>query len=375
MNRNLAWLSSLVLMALFAVPLRGQSVFNPDISIIPRFTLATDDGGELPERRVFSRPEFSLEELEIGFQAYVNPYARGDIFLALEGVEEVELRIEEAYVTFLKGLPLDMNIRLGKYRVEFGKLNLLHSHALPFVGSPLTQERFLGPEGLSDLGVTASFILPTGDIYSRLSLDMLMGNSVGVIEPGFESKGGGPGLLDTTDGQILYAQAGRAMTFIPLGDFSDVEIGLSAFTGIHDPYAKLRFWYWNMDFKYKWRPDDYTSLTVWGEALLNTRRIAATSGSDESLRSSGMFIFADYQFQKTFTVGARYDWSQSPYSRDESATAVSVFAGFYPVEESLAIRFQYQHSTSTTAGSESLSINSIILQVMFSLGPHRVHVF
>jgi hypothetical protein len=354
---------------------KSQSAFNPDISVIPRFLLSTDDGGQLPERRIYSNPEFTLEELELGLQAYANPYARGDVFLSVKGIEQASFSVEEAYVTILKGLPLDMNVRLGKYRVEFGKLNTLHPHARPFVGSPLVQERFLGDEGLNDLGASVSFLLPTGDLYSRLSLDILTGRSVQSVQPGSELAGGGPGLVDTTGGPLFYAEEGRAMTFLPLSDNSDVEIGISALTGVHDPYAKKRFWYWNLDFKYKWKPDDRTALTVWGEGLLNHRTIADGADAEAPLTSGGIFLFADYQFWKTFSLGARYDWSESPYSSEDRASAIAIFAGYYPVEESLAFRLQYQRTTTCPSSGDSFSVNAFALQIMFSLGPHRAHAF
>ncbi len=357
-----------------ATPLRSQSVFNPDLSVIPRFLLSTDDGGELPERRVFGRPDFTLEELEIGLQAYVNPYARGDIFLSIEGIDHPEFGVEEAYVTFLKGLPLDMNVRLGKYRVEFGKLNMLHPHARPFVGEPLVVERFLGEGGLNDLGASMSFLLPTGDLYSRISFDMLTGRSVTVLDPGAFEQGGGAGLIDTTSNTLYWAQAGRAMTFVPLSENSDIEIGVSALTGIHDPYAKLRFWYWNLDFKYKWKPNDLTSLTLWGEGLLNSRRMSTQDG-EKSLSSTGFFVYGDYQFLKTFSVGARVDYAESPYSSDDQASGFAFFAGYYPVEETLAIRLQYQRTTYSGIGGASYAVNALALQVMFSMGPHFAHIF
>ena len=45
-----------------SVSAHAQSVFNPDISIISRFRLESNDGQKLPEERVFSKPEFTFEE-------------------------------------------------------------------------------------------------------------------------------------------------------------------------------------------------------------------------------------------------------------------------------------------------------------------------
>ncbi len=63
---------------------------------------------------------------------------------------------------------------------------------------------------------------------------------------------------------------------------------------------------------------------------------AAGISETRTTNSSGTYFYADYQFFKLFSIGARYDWSESPYSKNDKATGVSVFAGYYPVEETLA---------------------------------------
>lgn len=351
---------------------------NPDISVIPRFLLQTDDSKYLSEgKREFSRPDFSLDELEFGIQSALNPYARADIFVSLSGpdLDASSISLEEAYATILKGLPFDLNVRLGKYRVEYGKINMIHPHAWSFVTEPLSQQRFLGDDGLNDLGISASILLPTGDVYTRFTVDILRGGSVG----------NAAGIPDTTGEVPFYANTARLMTFLSLTDYSDLELGLSTFTGIHDPYNRERFWYLNGDFKYKYRPSAYTSLTLQGEYLFNTRNASQNrtlvpfldaSGSPErrQIKSSGLYAFADYQFMKVFSVGARYDWSESPYSAQDKANAVSIFLGYYPVEETLGFRLQYQHTT-TQAPGISQSVNSIGLEILLSLGPHKAHPF
>lgn len=356
----------------------AQTTLNPDISVIPRFLIVTDDGGRLAEgKREFSQPDFQLQELEFGVQAYLNPYARADVFLSLKGpdIEPASLGLEEAFVTVLRGLPLDLNLRAGKYRVEFGKLNMVHPHAQPFVTQPLVQERFIGTEGLNDLGISASLLLPTGDVYTRFTADLLRGRSV--VEAA--------GIEDTSGAKPLYAVSGRLSSFFSLGDFSDLETGLSWYTGIHDPYHRDRFWYWNIDFKYKYRPSAYTSLVLQGEALLNVRQAmqdrdlspfldASGRPDPQDLTTSGLYVYADYQFVKIFSIGSRYDWSEDPYSVENRAWALSAFFGFYPVEETICVRLQYQY-TQTSTPTQSRSVNSIGLQFLFSLGPHKAHPF
>jgi hypothetical protein len=351
---------------LIGVPVAAvaQTTVNPDISVIPRFLVHSDDGQKLDGgTREFSRPDFSFEELELALQAYLNPFSKADVVLTLPGpdLENSKLGIEEVYATVLRGLPLDMNLRVGKYRAEFGKLNMTHPHAWPFITTPLMQERFLG-ESLNDLGISASVLLPTGEVYTKLTVDLLRGTAIG----------GATGMVDSTGGTPYYANSARLSSFFTVSDFSDLEVGLSGYTGIHDPYNRDRFWYGNLDFKYKYRPSAYTSLVVQGEYLVNTRTLHLPEES--TLSSSGYYLYADYQFLKTYSIGARIDWSETPYSTDDRASGFAVFAGYYPVEETLGLRLQYGRTTVEAPGV-SRSVNSIDLQILFSLGPHKAHPF
>jgi hypothetical protein len=360
----------------------AQTTSNPDISVIPRFRVESNDGSQLPGNRVFSKPQFTLEEFEMAIQAYLNPYSRADIFITKPGLGSGSpVEIEEAYATFLRGLPLDLNIRVGKYLAEFGKLNSVHPHAWPFLSKPLSLLRFLGDEGINDLGFSASVLIPTGDvIYTKLTLDVLEGSSIAANSPGGTGLTKGPGFIDTISSGPYYANSGRLMMFLPVGENSDLEVGLSGLTGIHDPYAKLRFFYTNFDFKYKWKPDSYTGLVLQGEALLNSRTI--DGGTDpkgnpvrNDLSSAGFYVYGDYQFKKIFSLGARYDWSQSPYSKDDKAQGFVLFLGFYPVEETTAFRLQFEHAIADQPAGPSLAVNTISLQFMLSMGPHKAHPF
>jgi hypothetical protein len=378
MHRHASVVTAVCVLLLFTATGAHAQAINPDISVIPRFLVQTNDGEKLADgKREFSRPDLSFQELEIAIQSYINPFAKADVMLTLPGpdLETGKLGIEEVYVTVMRGLPLDLNLRFGKYRVDFGKLNLMHPHSWPFVSQPLSHERFFGEEGLNDLGVSASLLLPTGDLYSKLTVDLLRGGSIGDAV----------GIADTTGARPYYATSARLMGFFPLSENSDLEAGLSAYTGIHDPYNRDRFWYTNVDFKYKYRPDAYTSLVVQGEYLHNTRdawqnreltHFVNASGDPErrSIATGGLYLFADYQFMKVYSVGARFDWSQSAYSADDRAHGAAVFAGYYPVEETLGLRLEYQNVTAQTPSS-SQSVNTIALQVLFSLGPHKAHPF
>ena len=357
----------------------AQTSANPDLSFIARFIVDTQDGKRLAAGvREFSRPDLRFEELEFIAQSYLNPFAKGTVVLTLSGpdVELAKLGLEELYADVVRGLPLDLNLRVGKYRAEFGKFNTMHPHAWQFVTQPLSHEVFFGEEGLNELGISLSALLPTGDIATKLSFDVLRGNTIGEAS----------GIEDTTDATPWYSNAARLTSFFPMGDESDLELGLSAYTGIHDPYNRERFFYANLDFKYKWKPSSYTSLTFQGEYLLNKRTalmsrdfIKFTDERGEPLKkhltTSGLFLLADYQFLKSYSIGTRYDWSQTPYSAEDQAQAISFFFGYYPVEETLGMRLHYQHTTRELPNAPTESVNYIGLQFLFSLGPHKAHPF
>ncbi len=362
-----------ILFALVSPQADGQTTANPDFSVISRFRVTTNDAASLPASRSFASPEFQLDELEFAIQGYLNPYARADIYLAKPGMGDEPFEIEEATATILRGLPMDINLRFGKYLLEFGKNNTQHPHAWPFVSRPLSVERFLGEEGAGGVGMSASVLVPTGDIYTRWNVDVFGGGSFLTLDP-ITPVAGGVGMSDTLGGRTRLGAASRITSFFPVGEWSDLEVGVSGLTGIHDPYAVRRFWYGNVEFKYKWKPDAYTSWTIQGEAIVNRRSVASGAGAT-AITTSGWYVMADRQFQKVFSLGGRFDGSESPYAATDRAWGGALWFGFYPVEETLAFRLEWQHVITESPVAPRTGVNVVSLQMTFSLGPHRAHPF
>ncbi len=82
----------------------------------------------LPQHKVWPL----LQEVELAFQATIDPYVRGDVFLTFspEGVE-----VEEAYFTTLS-LPWGLEVKAGKIYSPFGRTSQLHRHQWTFVDQP-----------------------------------------------------------------------------------------------------------------------------------------------------------------------------------------------------------------------------------------------
>ena len=134
----------------------GAKYFNPDMAVIGNFL------GAAGHNEVNPSPAFEMRESEVSLQAIVDPYARADFFIAF-GEEGVDL--EEGFAT-LTSLPGALQVKAGKMRAAFGKVNTLHTHVLPWADRPLVINNLVGgEEGISDAGVSLSRLIPIGNVF------------------------------------------------------------------------------------------------------------------------------------------------------------------------------------------------------------------
>jgi hypothetical protein len=370
-------LSIVVLLAITSIPVRAQTK-NPNISLITDFrTYSRDDEGGL---------NLDLAEIECAVQGYLNPYARADVFFAKHGTEG-PVEIEEAYATFLRGLPLGLNIKAGKFLVDFGKLNVLHPHAYPFVERPLVHGLFFGTDGLNDVAINASLLLPTADIYTKASFNVLKGDALKPHEHGIGEEENGHEDHAEDHGESESAQplaySGRLSAHFQISEYGNLEFGVSGLTGIHDHHEELRAMIGGVDVKYRWRPDRYRSLTLQAEALYSHRDVPLHEEEEhhdeheeeeelfQSINSAGFFAFANMQFRRRWNIGLMSEMAHAPEAEDEKFWAHSAFAGFSPMEETSVIRLLLRREK--RPGEEAQNV--IMLQLAFSLGPHKPHMF
>jgi hypothetical protein len=95
------------------------------------------------------RNGFNLDAAEFAFYAPVDPYFN---LYATIPVTEDGAEVEEAYFV-TTCLPTGHQIKAGKFKSSFGRLNGQHSHAWDFVDAPLPYRAFIGDEGFSEKGV------------------------------------------------------------------------------------------------------------------------------------------------------------------------------------------------------------------------------
>ena len=129
----------------------AAKALNPDISVIGDFIGSAGANSAPVFAPMQPFPSLQMHESEIGLQAIIDPYARGDFFISF-GEEGVDL--EEGYITFT-ALPAGFVVKGGKMRSAFGKVNTMHNHVLPWIDRPLVTTNLVGGEdGIDDAGLS-----------------------------------------------------------------------------------------------------------------------------------------------------------------------------------------------------------------------------
>lgn len=337
----------------------ASKALNPDISMIGDFIASA---GHNP---INPTPSFQMHESELGIQAIIDPYARGDFFLSF-GEEGVDL--EEGYITFT-ALPASFVARAGKMRAAFGKVNTLHNHVLPWVNRPLVTQNLVGGEdGIDDAGVSVQRILPapknwfmefTGQVYRGDSSDVYRAenkNDVSVVGHLRTYK-------DLTESTNLDLGGSYSRGHNLFGtDFITNLYGIDA-TFRWKPLQRAIYHSFVARSEFIWRQQNQPSITVCGA----TCPPFSTSGFQ---RAFGFYTSADYQLGRRWFLGARIDRSDRPFNASLVDNGGSLVLTYWP-SEFAQLRAQYQ----LTRYAENFDSHELFVQLQFALGAHGAHPF
>ncbi|MGH7730732.1 MAG: hypothetical protein ACRENJ_05705 [Candidatus Eiseniibacteriota bacterium] len=355
----------------------GAGVINPNISVVGQpFSRWTDDAGDPAAKRAI----LDAGETEFVYDDYLNPYARGFITIAVSG-EGAE--VEEGYFNLLRGLPLGLTLKGGKYRVGFGRLNPVHPHAVPFAERFRVMAFLPGGEAFNETGVQLSARIPVPSDWSvTASADVLQGDSFRLERP-VSGAPNDPRLADgDRPGEPRPGLVGRLTAFGQIGDRSGIELGLSGTHGTNNVAAAARTTVLGGDAKLKLWTSPNAYLLVQGE-LLHLRRDdagwdgAAAAYTRAPLRNTGGYLFADYNFRTRYNVGASFERFEDP-AGDGSNQAFGAFAGLALLEETTAFRVDWNRYTPGTPAGASVSpgaVNTVTVRAIYSMGPHKAHQF
>lgn len=345
----------------------AAKVLNPDISVIGDFLGAAGNAANRPT------PSLEMHESEVGFQEVIDPYARGDFFISF-GEKGVDL--EEGYITFT-ALPKGLQLKAGKMRAAFGRVNTLHNHTLPWTDRPLVSQNLVGgEEGLSDAGVSLSRILPAPKgIFLEGTGQIYRGDSENVFQSRKRSD---------------LSTIGHLRAYHDINEATNLDLGGSFARG-RSPFANGWNQLYGIDATLRWKPlqrSIYRSFIARTE-LIWARTVTATPelvGAPPSLVTPfGFYISADYQLGRRWFAGARFDRSQrgtclptspatEPCDTFRSGllrdTGGSLLLTYWPSEFS-QLRWQLRRNRY----GEGLTANEVLFQLIFSMGAHGAHPF
>jgi len=383
----------------------ARTAFNPEISVIGDFVyrnsrlpididVAPDSTtGNLPGD--VNRSRFDFRELELSFQAPVDPWTRFDAFIALPGITEEgdtgeqKIEVEEAYATYSR-LPWGLQLKGGKFRLEFGKDNLLHTHAFYSVDRPRVIENFLGGEGIRDQGIGLQRQFQLGSPRTLVECTGQLVNS-----DGEESLFAGTNAHRT---MIL----GKTRLYHEFNDSTNIDLGSSLLDGKHGEHEQLKQRIWGYDLTFRWEPVDqaiYKNLVFRAEYLKAFRELSPVSHYDDSgklthrevlgdgwLKPDGFYAMLNYQFQRDMGFGLRYDSTDIARSMAASAEegvfvphsriwGPSVWFTYLPTEFN-RFRIQYSHlNTDCPFANGHQGDDMVLLSWTVSMGPHGAHKY
>ncbi len=339
--------------------LQSSNLLNPNISAIGWFQ--AEAGHRDPRTQDPDEDALQLKEIELAFQAVVDPYSRADIIVS---VTPDETEIEEGTLSWF-ALPGGLALKAGKFKNNFGRFNRIHTGETAFADRPLVHQNFFADEGLAGTGGSVSWQIPNPLLLVNLDLEA-------VTAPDEEE---GVAFLRSEKKELLYV--GRFGGYLDLTEASNVSFGSSLAMGpagesldpITNSSTTLRSRVAGLDLTFRWknpRRAIYRSFTWNTEALFSDRDISA----DDAENAWGLFSHFEYQFARQWRTGGRYDYTESPLDRSDTSKGGLVYLTFMPSEFN-RISLQGKHVTLFDGTHEDL----VFLKTTFNIGPHGAHPF
>ncbi|MBW7957036.1 MAG: hypothetical protein H3C68_04010 [Deltaproteobacteria bacterium] len=361
----------------------GSALANPNISLVldtffynSNLSSSGLEGRTIPgyiNAGIEKTKGFNLESAELFIYAPVDPYF--NVYATMPVTDE-GIELEEAYF-LTTSLPAGIQVKGGKFKSGFGRINGQHPHAWDFADSPLIYRAFIGDEGVTEKGVQLTY-LPQLPFYMQLGIEVLQGENELLFG------------ADARSGPHAYTAFAKAS--FDVGDFSTVLLGPSVMTGktktstiADDTEFTGDSTLYGFEVTYKWKPSKTRSFILQSEYFLRDQKGDLTDTSldtTDTLKRSqdGAYIQGVYQIGRC-RLGARYDVldlvrdeyrlggvEQAFGRRPWRATAD---AEFNPTEFS-RIRLQYNYDRS---GRDGKTNNEVIVQLTFGIGAHAAHPF
>jgi hypothetical protein len=321
----------------------ASKVFNPDMAVIGDFI------GAAGSNKVDPIPALQMHETELSFQAIVDPYARADFFLSLT---DNSISVEEGFITF-PTLPGGLLLKVGKMKAQFGKVNTMHSHVLPWVDVPLVMSNLLGGEdGINDDGMSISKLILNPFLFLEATGEVYNGNN---------------GIWKSYKRSDL-GYVGRLRAYRDLTEGTNLDLGTSYSYGHNDAGADFTTKIAAVDATIRYRP---LRRAIYRRFIGRTELMWSHRGQPNGqVNAFGMYASVDYQFSQRWFAGVRIDVSDRATDATRRDKGQSLLLTYWPSEFS-QIRGQYRR----TDYADGPTANELLFQFLFSIGAHGAHVF
>jgi hypothetical protein len=338
----------------------ASKALNPDVSVIGDFIAG------LGHNPINPTPTFEMHESEVGLQAIIDPYARGDFFISF-GEEGVNL--EEGFITFT-ALPAGFVAKGGKMRAAFGKVNTLHNHVLPWVDRPLVSQNLVGGEdGIDDAGFSVQHIIPAPkNWFLEFTGQTFRGDSSDVFKSSVKND---------------VSVVGHLRAYRDLSENTNMDVGASYSRGHNLFGTDFITHLYGVDATLRWKPlqrSIYHSFVARSEFIWRQQNqpdiTACTTITCPAFvrtgfqRAFGFYASGDYQFARRWFVGARVDQSDRPFDASLTDKGGSFVLTYWP-SEFAQLRGQYRF----TRYAQNFDAHEAFLQLQFALGAHGAHPF
>jgi hypothetical protein len=326
-----------------------SNVFNPAMSVNGLFLGSYSSEKHPPASD--AQTGMAIQEIEVQFLANVDPYLSANMVLSLPGGQGIG--VEEGYLA-LTPQPLGIALRAGKLKVPFGRENMTHTHAFPFVDKSLIGTAVFGDEGLGEVGVEGTYLVPV-PWYLLVTASVLNGdNTVAFNSP---------------NGRDL-AGFGALKNVFDLTDDATAELGASYVAGRNAGLQISQVAGAHLVLKWKPASDSTTkSAVVTVEGMYSHVPTAATSGTD--VDTWGFYSYAQWQLAQRWYLGGRYEYLRPAAVDAQVGMRESAILVFAPTEFS-AVRLQFNvHQP----GGSAPQVYEAFLQVNFTLGAHPAHSY
>jgi hypothetical protein len=336
---------------------------------------------------------FSIRNAELALDGAVDPYfkAFADVVFMTDFEDTTDLELEEAYV-LSSSLPYGLQVKPGRFFVEFGRQNTQHPHAWDFVDQPLVLNRMFGEDGLRQNGMRLSWLVPTPN-YTEIMLGMFNGQGGDAYsfrylgeedEEGIRRVYGHATTGRSIKGMGDFVYVPRIATSFDLTEVQTLVLGVSAAVGPNDTGDDTRTLIYGLDTFWKWKSPraerGWPFVTWQTEILARNFEAGADMNAElpaETLRDWGLYSQVQWGFMLGWSTGLRGEYvtgnaGASMDANEERATTtrVSPNVTWYPSEFS-KIRLQYNHDWREYAQDA----NAVWLQLEFMLGAHAAHKF